>query len=245
MIKLHQYPPVWGLPSLSPFCIKVEYYLRRHKIAYQVIVETNPARGPKGRMPFISDGDTVIADSSLILDYLKSPKNGKDGKHDRGHFQDHLQADLLQESLGLAYQRLIEENLYFVLLYSRWVDPGGFKVVRKDFAKLFPPLVGKPILHLLRAQLRRQALEQGMGCHSLAEVYEIGKKDLSALAALLGEKRYFLGDQPSDLDATAYSFLVTFLKQPIENPLQELILKKRNLLEFCNREEGSIFPEWS
>jgi len=48
MITLHQYPGCWELPSLSPFCIKVETYLKMTGIPYKVVVENDPRHGPTG-----------------------------------------------------------------------------------------------------------------------------------------------------------------------------------------------------
>ena len=233
MIELHQYPSIWGLPSLSPFCIKVETYLRKNEIPYRVVVEKNPGRGPKGRMPFIVDQSTVIADSTFIFQHL-----GQSGKFT-------VNKSPMVEAQSLAFQRMVEENLYFVLLYSRWVDPEGWKVLKKEFLPLFPPWIGTPFLHLIRNQLKRQAYEQGLACHSRDEVYEIGERDVEALAHLLGHKPYFLGEERTDLDATLYSFLITILKQPIESPLKASVLNHPNLVNYCLREEMTFFPEFT
>ena len=37
MIKLYQFKPAWGLPNPSPFCMKVETYLRMAGLSYEVI----------------------------------------------------------------------------------------------------------------------------------------------------------------------------------------------------------------
>jgi hypothetical protein len=33
MIKLYQFAPAWDVPNLSPFCVKVETYLKEHLAA--------------------------------------------------------------------------------------------------------------------------------------------------------------------------------------------------------------------
>lgn len=232
MIKLHQYPAIWGLPSLSPFCIKVEMFLRKKNIPYHVIVEKNPARGPKGKMPFIRDGDKVVPDSSFILQYLANT-----------HTTSALSA--LNHAQGVAFQKMIEEHLYFILLYSRWIDPRGWEVIKKDFSSLFPPVIGTPFLHFLRRRLRSQAYLQGLGRHSQEEVYLLGKQVMTALSDFLGDKPYFLGEEFTTLDATAYAFLITILKQPIPSPLQKDLLSHANLVAYCRREEALCFPEFA
>jgi glutathione S-transferase len=230
MIELHQYPAVWGLPSLSPFCIKAEIYLRHHEIPYRVIEERNPARGPKGKMPFIVDSTSTVADSTFILQHLEKTRGI---------------SSVSSENYGVctAYQRLLEESLYFVLLYSRWVDPRGWAVLKSEFTPLFPPLLGAPILGIIRHQLKRQAFEQGISRHTREEVYRIGRNDLAALSQLLGEKKYFLGEEFSALDASAYGFLITILRQPIETELKATLKNHKNLLLYCKRLEAEYFPE--
>lgn len=230
MIELHQYPPTWGLPSLSPFCIKVEDFLRRNKVPYKIIFETNPARGPKGKMPFIRDltngGDTVVADSTFIINYLTDTYCLQLGKVDAA-----LQAQ------GLAFQRMIEEHLYFVLLYSRWIDPVGWKVLKQEFTPLFPPFIGPPFLLLIRRQLIKQARAQGLGRHTQEQVYEMGRNDLQAISSFLGEKPFMLGDQWTAVDATLYAFLTTILKQPIESDLKLAVLSHPNLVAYHQRQD--------
>ena len=36
MITLHQPPRAWGMPNVSPFCVKLETYLRMTGVEYQV-----------------------------------------------------------------------------------------------------------------------------------------------------------------------------------------------------------------
>lgn len=69
-IKLFQFPHMLGIPNLSPFCCKLETWLRITGILYQVVDTPHPRKAPKGKLPFIEDGGVRIADSSLIVDHL-------------------------------------------------------------------------------------------------------------------------------------------------------------------------------
>ncbi|MNK90494.1 hypothetical protein D3C87_1105510 [compost metagenome] len=230
MIELHQYPSIWGLSSLSPFCIKVEDFLKRNQVPYRIVVEKNPARGPKGKMPFIRDltngGNTVVSDSTFIINYLMETYSLHSAKVDPA-----LQAQ------GLAFQRMIEEHLYFILLYSRWMDPVGWKVLKQEFTPLFPAIIGPPFLLFIRRQLRKQAQAQGLGRHTSQEVYEIGLQDLNAISSFLGEKPFLLGDHWTAVDATLYAFLTTILKQPIDSELKAAVLSHPNLVAYHQRQD--------
>src|SRR5215467_2268822 len=71
MIKLYQFNPAWGLPNPSPFCMKVETYLRMVGLPYEVVNGAMPFKAPKKKLPYIEDGAQVVADSGFIVDYLK------------------------------------------------------------------------------------------------------------------------------------------------------------------------------
>ncbi len=70
MITLHQFARVWGIPNLSPFCSKVEAYLRMAGVPYRT-ADALPPMGPKRKLPYITDAETKIADSRFIIEYLK------------------------------------------------------------------------------------------------------------------------------------------------------------------------------
>ena len=62
-VKLYQFPPAWGLPNPSPFCMKLEVFLRLAEIPYEVVTWPDPRKAPKGKLPFIEHEGTRIADS--------------------------------------------------------------------------------------------------------------------------------------------------------------------------------------
>jgi glutathione S-transferase len=69
--------------------------------------------------------------------------------------------------------------------------------------------------------LQRELYGQGTGRHTKSEVFDLGKRDLTSLSDFLGDKPFFMGEQPTILDATAFGFLVNVLRCPIESPLKE------------------------
>ena len=69
-IKLFQFPRMFGIPNLSPFCCKLETWLRITRVPYEVVDTPDPRKGPKGKLPFIEDAGMRIADSPRIVDHL-------------------------------------------------------------------------------------------------------------------------------------------------------------------------------
>lgn len=211
MIALHQYPAVYGLSSLSPFCIKIEAYLKLCRIPYKVVTELNPASGPKNKMPFVEDGDQTIADSSLIVSYLKM------------RYGDALDGEPspYQHAVGLSIQRLCEDHLYWVLLYARWGDEGGFKETKRNFSPMFPLKLGSLVMGILRKRLLKQGYMQGMLRHSPEEIYQFGREDIGAIIRLLEKSEAcLLGKRPSSYDAVVYAFLLVISREPAYTPLK-------------------------
>ena len=68
-------------------------------------------RAPKGKLPFIDDNGTIVADSTLIRLHLEQ-KHGID--FDRG---------LSARDRGIAWatEKMLEDHLYWVLVYWRWM----------------------------------------------------------------------------------------------------------------------------
>jgi glutathione S-transferase len=94
---------------------------------------------------------------------------------------------------------------------------------------------------LARRGLRKQLHAQGTGRHSRDEIYAIGCRDVTALAELLGEQAYFLGDAPSSIDATGYAFLANLLWVPIDLPIRAHAKTFANLEAYCQRMKARYF----
>jgi hypothetical protein len=73
-IKLFQFPRMFDIPNLSPFCFKLETWLRIAGVPYEVVATPDPRKGPKGKLPFIEDAGVRIADTSIIVDHRKDPR---------------------------------------------------------------------------------------------------------------------------------------------------------------------------
>src|SRR5262249_53285462 len=70
MITLYTFGPMFGLPDPSPFVTKGEVLLKMAKIAYRT--DTGGfSKAPKGKLPYIDDDGTVVADSTFIRWHLE------------------------------------------------------------------------------------------------------------------------------------------------------------------------------
>ena len=225
MITLYEYPTLESLPSASPFCGKMEAYFRLTGIEFERRDMSDPRKSPKGKLPFIRDGETVVADSGAIIAYLK----GRYGDA----LDEHLSAG--ERATGLAFQRLIEEHLYFCIVQMRWIRPDNWERAKARYFSKFPVPLRWFVPGLVQKQVRRDLHGQGMGRHTDAEINAMAIEDLRAVSAHLGDNPYFMGTAPTSFDATAYGFLTNILRAPFDLPIQAEVDKLPNLAAYCER----------
>ena len=236
MITLIQFPcsKKEKIANFSPFCLKVETYLRATKTPFQI--ETNKGdpknSSPNGKLPFVKlqDGN-LIADSQLIIEHFEKT-NSLDSK-----FSD------TQRALGLAAQRLAEDHLMWTVLYQRWIDQDEWPHSRQVFFKGVPKILVKPISSLIQRRTIKMAHAQGVGRHTEENIYRFADQDFKALSDLLGEKEFFVGDSISTHDMALFGLLANCLHAPVNPKLQALVKKYDNLTKFVERINKEYYPE--
>ena len=225
MVKLYSFGPAFDMVDPSPFVLKIDAYLRIANIPYETIPDVNNLRkAPKGKLPFITDGDKTIADSQFIIAYLQEK------------FHVELDDNLSSEQQGLAYLmgKALDEDLYWCLVYSRWAKDDTWPLVKNALfgsmpfpLKLIVPVIArKGVLGALK--------KQGLGRHSNEEINTIADNSFKALSEVLADKNYFFGDTSSTFDATAFGFLDQFINVSIDCEMNDLAKKYSNLVSYCN-----------
>ncbi len=236
-ITLFQYKPLSGLPSASPFCVKLETYLRMAEIEHTVSILKGRSASPTGKAPYIEEDGRLLTDSGLIINYLEQTK---------GHPVDG-RLTLAERAESLALQRLLEEHLYWVIVYMRWVDPG----TRADWRPYLADLIGAPkvLIPLIARQTERGLMKalrtQGIGLHTPDVIWRIGVSDVQALAHWLGNRPWGFGETPTVFDACLYAFVGTIIRTPWNNPLKAATLKHGNLVSHFDRMVARYFPDFA
>ncbi|NBQ70149.1 MAG: glutathione S-transferase family protein, partial [Nitrosomonadaceae bacterium] len=160
MLKLYQFEHTWGIPNLSPFCCKIETYLRMAGIEHE-IKSALPMRAPKGKLPYIEDNGRKLGDSRFIIEHLKSA------------YAD-LDTALTAEELAIstAMQRLLEEHLFWVALYSRWQFTNeNWQVNKQAIFGALPPILRDIAASHTRKKIQQQIHGHGMGRHQTEEIF--------------------------------------------------------------------------
>jgi glutathione S-transferase len=223
-LVLYQPPRAWGTPNISPFCAKLETYLRITEIPYTV-GPFSRSKAPKGKVPFISIDGGFLGDSQLIIEKLEQ-RLAAEGKEP-------LDAGISTRDRAIAHmvRRTLEEGFYFVGLYQRWQRDDGYVHMKDAFKQFIPALV----VPLVRRMTTKKLHAQGTGRHTYDEVMAIGSADIDALAELLGDRPFMLGDKPRTIDCTAYAFLEGTAGFPLEGPLRQRIESHANLVAYRQR----------
>ncbi len=227
-------PPgrVWGLPKHSPFGTKLETYLRLAKWSY----ETRSAdfrHAPKGKVPYVQLDGKLIGDSQLIMEMLEA----------RRAPEAQLDAWLndSQRAVGHAVRRMLDEGLYFILVHMRWVTDENWPTIRPIIVKQVGP--AKIILPLIRRSVRKANRTQGIGRHTQQEIDQIGIADLTALARVVGDNRWLLGDKPSTYDASTYALVEGIAGPPIASKVRDYLLAEPRLTGYRERVRAALWSD--
>src|SRR5215468_4326977 len=127
MITLHTFGPAFGLPDPSPFVTKVEVLLKMAGLPYRT--DATGLRGaPKGKLPYIDDDGERVADSTFIRWHLENKY--------RIDFEKGLSPE--QRAIAWAFEKMMEDNLYWALVDARWFDEANFAKGPKKFLQKNP-----------------------------------------------------------------------------------------------------------
>jgi hypothetical protein len=126
-------------------------------------------------------------------------------------------------------------------MYARWFCDENWDKMRKTFFSSLPAPYSWFVPTVARKKIKETLVGQGMGRHSKEEVLHITDMSLNSLSLMLGDKDYFMGEQPCSLDAVAYGFLVQFIVADIQDEFCNCARGYENLVAFCDRVEAKYF----
>ncbi|KAK8747891.1 hypothetical protein OTU49_016213 [Cherax quadricarinatus] len=216
-------------PSMSPFVIKLESFLRFAGIPYQL--DFDEPFGPKGKTPWVTFNGEELADSQLILERLTE------------HFN--LRNSLTKElqAIARAFVVMMDEHLIWGLRVWRYsIDCGaGFYECH-----LHVPFIVSVALPFLCWRMRRALWHQGMGRHTFAQVQSIVRKDLTAVSEFLGERRYLMGEELDAVDCVVFAHLANIVYNYHRSPFYVIVTEELpNLAGYVKRVRQRLWPDWN
>ncbi|MGD0183661.1 MAG: glutathione S-transferase family protein [Roseiarcus sp.] len=234
MITLYKFGPGFGLPDPSPFVTKAELLLKIAGLDYDIDLK-GFGKAPKGKLPYIRDDGETIADSTFIRLHIER-KYGFD-----------FDAGLSAAEKGFAWglEKMCEDHLYWIMVDARWLDDGNFARGPAKFFDAAPAPIRPVVKAYVRRGLKRTLHGQGLGRHSAEERAELGRRDLEALAAILGDKPYLFGDAPRGVDATVGAFVMGCLAKIFVTPLRAAAEGNANLVAYAKRLTKRYYPDFA
>lgn len=232
MITLHGFGPFLGTPDSSPFVIKVMLLLKLAGVPFRT-VRGNPFKGPQRFLPYIEDDGVLVADSTLIRFHIE--------KKYQFDFDQSLRLE--QKATAWAVERMCEDHLYFAMLDLRWIDVANF---RAGLGGHMFGAIPAPVRPIVKSALRRMNAKRlrghGIGRHPRAQIAELAIRDVSALAAVLGDKPFLTGDQPCGADASVFGIVTAILTPPLDSPIRSALQQQANLVAYRDRITRRYFP---
>ncbi|XP_051909394.1 failed axon connections homolog [Hippocampus zosterae] len=233
-IILHQFSrPKCGAPSLSPFCLKTETYLRMVDLPYQNYFDGKLS--PQGKMPWIEYNRERACGSDFIVDFLEERLAVS---LDKGLTPE-------EKAVSCAVSTMVEEHFYWTIAYCQWVD--NLEETQKMLSVSGPlsQLLKWVLSHVTGDIVKREMYGHGMGRFSEDQVYAMMEKDMRTLATLLGNKKYLMGSKISTVDATVFGHLALAMwTLPGTRPEQLIKGELINLAMYCERIRRRFWPEW-
>ncbi len=231
MITLYTFGPAWGLPDPSPFVTKALVLLKMSGLPF----ETDTGgfrRAPRGKLPYIRDGEAAVSDSTLIRLHLEQRHNID------------FDAGLTPEQRGIAWaaEKMCEDHLYWFVVQARWLDGENFERGPASFFAGVPAPLRPFIKSMVRRQIRRNLHGQGAGRYSLEERTLLADRGFASLSAILGDKPYLMGERACGADATVFGFVAGALCPVFDTPLRSKAEAYPNLRDYCTRLTQQYFP---
>lgn len=232
MTILYGWGPMFGAPSPSPFVIKCDMQLQMLGVNFTRAI-ADLERVPKHKAPYVEDDGRIIEDSTFIRLYFEE-KLGDD-----------LDEGLTLEQRGMAWglERMLEDRLSMIMAHERWLVDANFDKGPRQFFMGVPEPQHSALCKDVREQLHTMMVRHGIGRHTREERMMLAERDISAIAAVLGDKPYLFGDTPKAVDASAFGVLASCATNFFDTPLSGLVREHTNLRKYIERIEWRYFGE--
>jgi glutathione S-transferase len=231
MITLYNFGPAFGLPDPSPFVMKTETLLKMAKLPYRTD-STGFAKAPKGKIPYIDDDGVVVPDSTFIRWHIE--------KKYRIDFDHGLDAS--QRATAWAFEKMAEDHLYWVGVNDRWMNDENFRKGPIQFFKSAPAVIRPFVVAMVRRKMRATLNGQGLGRHSPEEILALATRSVNAIADFLGDKPFFMGSEPTGVDATMFAFVCAVLCPHFSSPSRTATEQRDNLRRYVGRMTARFYP---
>ncbi|TRY64217.1 hypothetical protein TCAL_14308 [Tigriopus californicus] len=204
-----------------------------HKIPYESVYTLK--FGPKGQIPYVELNGEQIPDSAIIIEKLTKYFNVSDND------------GVGKEQLALAHSMTVMVENRTAIAGFFWRYGRNMKMfVDALCLETYPAKSLKFWTFFQPMGTRFKTVCHGLGKHEDQEIAEFSFQDLKAISDALGEKHFFLGDTPKQVDCVLFGNLIQFIYNPLPFPQKEFISKEcKNLEPYVDRLRDQFFPDWN
>jgi glutathione S-transferase len=234
MMTLNTFGAAFGLPDPSPFCMKAMVLMKMSSLPHTLIAG-DLRKAPKGKLPVLVDDGRSIPDTAFIRLHLEKAHNID---FDKG-------LSSADRAVASAFEKLCEDNLYWAMMYDRWMIDENFNKGPRHYFDAVPGFIRPLITSKVRREVRRNLYGHGLGRHSKSEIEYIAKQGIDAIANFLGNKKFLMGDGPCGADATVFSWVSGFLCPVFTGSMHDNTKSHVNLIAYRDRGMALWFPEFA
>jgi glutathione S-transferase len=215
---LYQLPPVCGLLSLSPYCVKVQLAFKLKKIPFTTVNTLFPRENPYNKVPFVVWGEKRLEDSTAIVAALDDLGSGP---------------KLIPEDPKLRAQAHIledwaDESLYWQGVRIKFALDDVWKRIEPDFRAGFPTWMRPMGTLVARRQTLSKLEAQGLSRRASALAERELDQHLDALEATFAGRPWLVGDALSIADL-AVTAMLSQLNERV-SPVHAAAIAKRPAL---------------
>ncbi len=232
MITLLTFPAGYGVPSLSPFCVKAMCLLEMAGEDWSPEYLGDPSKMPYNKLPVVRIDGTLLAESGNIQTLLE--ERGAD-------FYPGL--SIRQRAEAQAIQRMAEESLRLALVYERWVRDEGWEDLRKAVFSSIPFVLRGLIANKVRKSVRAGLISHGYARLSEDDLRNWTGRDLATVCTLLDGNRFLFGDRPTAADASLIPVLDMLANLPASTWVRERVRGDARLMDYIAAGRAEIYPQ--
>ncbi|CAJ0604715.1 unnamed protein product [Cylicocyclus nassatus] len=231
-VYLYQFPRSPVVPNLSPFCLKVETFLRANQIKYEVIGSYRQYRSSRGLLPFVELNGQRIEDSQVILWELQR------------HFK--LEDGLTGTERGTAraLERMVDVSTFYALLYDKSVLNAPAFMSRTVSGLPLPGFISN-FLAKKFSQTIKKRVNGVLGGLPRENLKELLRRDIRAIDDVLQDNKFLFGGKMTVTDCAVFAQLATTFYLPYRQLITDLLEDEfPRVRHYLQRIRQHYYPEW-
>ncbi|EYC32837.1 hypothetical protein Y032_0002g1117 [Ancylostoma ceylanicum] len=231
-VYLYQFPRSPVLPNLSPFCLKVETFLRANDIKYEVIGTYRKYRSSHGLLPFIELNGQRIEDSQVILWELQK------------HFKIEDGLTGAERGTARALERMVDVSTFYALIYDKVVPNGPAFMSRTVTGIPLPAFLSNMFAKKFSETIRRRC-NGVLGGLPRENMKESLRRDIRAIDDVLQDKKFLFGGKMTVTDCAVFGQLATTFYLPYRQLVTDLLEDEfPRVRHYIQRIRQHYYPEW-